>query len=292
MYDRILVPTDGGDHSVRAAAEAATLARLFDATVCLVGVVDVQAAGGLFDAGGVDRVEATAENAVAAAREGLGGLEAVGTEVVRGRPAAAIVDYATDHDIDLVAMGTHGRTGVRRFVLGSVTERVVRHSPVPVLTARATAQPTETSYDEVLVPTDGSEAAGTAVAHALAVASAAEGRIHAVHVVDAEGSAAGPGFSPPPALIERLESTGQTAVDDVATRARAAGLDAVTAVRHGRPAAGILEYVDEHDIDLVAMATTGRTGLDRVLLGSTAARVLRRSEVPVLAVPGHGDDVN
>jgi nucleotide-binding universal stress UspA family protein len=292
MYETILVPTDGSDHSVRAAEHGYYLAGLFDATVHVLNVVDVQRAGGVFDAGGVD--QEFLERLQAEGQDAAERIEAVGddreqdtmrTAVVRGKPSETILDYVGDHGVDVIAMGTHGRTGLDRYVAGSVTERVVRLSPVPVLTARATDRSRIAGdYDDVLVPTDGSETAATAVDHGLAVARPAGARVHAVNVVDVSGLVASPADTPPPEVLDQLGSEGAEVTDRIAGRARQMELDAVTAVREGVPASGLLEYAEEHDVDLITMGTAGRTGLSRHLVGSTTERLIRHAEMPVLAV--------
>ncbi|WP_123533027.1 universal stress protein [Halosimplex salinum] len=294
MYESILVPTDGSEHAERAARHAMALAEAFDATVRVLGVADVDRAAGPFDVGGVDeafveRVEAECESALddtaALAPEGV----TVEAAVVRGDPARAIVEYAADHPVDAVAMGTRGQRGLRRLVTGSVTQHVLRHATVPVLTARNTDAPPVTDYDDVLVPTDGSEASGAAVDHAVAVADAFDATVHVVHVVDIGAVATGSAATPPTARIERLTEAGEDATESIAERVRAAGPEAVTAVEPGFPAAELLDYVDEASIDLVTMGTHGRSGLDRVLLGSTTERLVRRSPVPVLAARPDAD---
>lgn len=290
MYDTILVPTDGSGHSVRAAEHGYYLARLFDATVHVINVVDVQRAGGMFDAGGVD--QAFVDRLKEEGKEAVETVEAVGDErdavktaVVTGDPAETILEYADDHGADMIAMGTHGRTGLDRYVAGSVTERVVRLATVPVLTVRATDRSRIAGdYDDVLVPTDGSETAAAAVDHGLAIAQPADARIHAVNIVDVGGLVASPDNTPPPEVLERLTSEAEAMTDRIATHARELELEAVTAVREGFPARDLLEYTEENDIDLVAMGTAGRTGLNRYLLGSTTERLIRHAEMPVVAI--------
>lgn len=292
MYDTILVPTDGSDHSVRAAEHGYYLAELFDATVHVLNVVDVRRAGGAFDAGGVD--QEFVERLEAEGREAAERIEAVGAEreqgsvttaVVRGEPSETVLDYADDHGVDVIAMGTHGRTGLDRYVAGSVTERVVRLATAPVLTTRSTDRSRiEDGYDDVLIPTDGSETAAAAVDHGLAVARPAGARVHAVNVVDGSGLVANPDDTPPPEELERLGSAGAEMTDRIASRAQQMELDAVTDVREGVPASALLEYAEEHGVDVIAMGTAGRTGLSRYLVGSTTARLIRHAEMPVLAV--------
>jgi nucleotide-binding universal stress UspA family protein len=290
MYDTILVPTDGSEHAVRAADHALYFADAFDAVVHVVNAVDIQAEAGPFAAGGVDdefvdRLTERGRETVAEIEATVDASDRIETAVVEGRPADAILDYAEDNDADLLAMGTHGRTGVSRYVWGSVTERVVRQASVPVLTVRETDRSrVGDGYDDVLVPTDGSESATAAVDHGLAIAAAADARVHALNVIDVGDAATTPSISPPTELLTDLESAGQRATEEIAARARDAGLDAVTEIREGYPADDVLAYADENDVDLVAMGTQGRTGLNRYLLGSTAERVIRHAEVPVVAV--------
>ncbi len=294
MYDTLLVPTDGSDHAVRAARHADALAERFDASVHVLAVVDVQGAAGAFDAGGVtetfvERLERRADDDLAAVRRAVDG-DRVTTARVRGRPSEAILDYAADHAVDAIAMGTHGRTGIDRYLTGSVTERVLRHAEVPVLTARAGDDGDEPiDYDVVLVPTDGSTAAAAAVDHALAVAAASDATVHALAVMDVTATATTPELSVPPDLTEAREAAAERAVEAVADRARAADLDVETTVRSGSPAKTILDYADATGTDLIAMGTTGRTGLSRHLLGSTTERVVRHADVPVLAINARDD---
>lgn len=142
MYDAILVPTDGSPASERAVDHAIEFATTFGASVHALYVVDVALYSSL--EAGVDAVvtalEAEGNTAVStvADRCEIAGVP-VETEVLVGTVHRSIRDYVTDHDIDLVVMGTHGRKGIERFLLGSVAERVVRTSSAPVLTVRAGA---------------------------------------------------------------------------------------------------------------------------------------------------------
>ena len=149
-YDAILVPTDGSDLALRALDEALALAGLTGATIHVVYVVDDASVAELAVDSNVDEVsfdadvgrlferfEAAGERAIAEVREAADerGVEVV-AEVRRGIPDEAILEYADENGVDLIVMGTHGRRGVRRYLLGSTTERVLRQSPVPVLAVR------------------------------------------------------------------------------------------------------------------------------------------------------------
>ncbi|SEP30766.1 Nucleotide-binding universal stress protein, UspA family [Halogranum amylolyticum] len=139
MYDRILVPTDGSETATRAVDHAVDLAATYGATLHVLSVVDPTRFSTVdVDPSSVlEAVEKSSRDAVEAVETTAADAGvAVETTVVRGAPARTITEYATDNDIDLVVMGTHGRTGLDRYLLGSVTERVVRTAPVPVLTVR------------------------------------------------------------------------------------------------------------------------------------------------------------
>jgi nucleotide-binding universal stress UspA family protein len=291
MYDTLLVPVDGSDHSIRAAEHSVGLARRFDATVHLLNVVDIQAAAGPFDAGGVggEFLAALEEQGQTVLDDVQAAVDDQGvdlqTAVSKGRPAEAILDYGAEHDAGLLAMGTHGRTGLDRYIIGSVTERVIRQSDRPVFTVHATDRNQfEDGYDDILVPTDGSEFASAAVDHAVAIAAQFDAHVHAVNVVDINAAAFSPSYTPPTEILEGLTSAGQEATEAVASAAREADLAATTEVRKGIPSDELLDYADEADVDLITMGTAGRAGLSRYLVGSTTERLLRRADVPVLAV--------
>ena len=139
-YERILVPTDGSECAEVAADHGAALAELTGASVHVVSVADVRAAGGLFDAGGVSEefvraVEARHEEAVERMASTVGEVvdRPVETAVVDGTPSEALRTYVAEHDVDAVVVGAHGRSGVRRWLIGSVTERLLRTVDVPLL---------------------------------------------------------------------------------------------------------------------------------------------------------------
>lgn len=144
-------------------------------------------------------------------------------------------------------------------------------------------------YDHILVPTDGSDGVEAAVDHAVELAAATDATIHGLFVVDTTDTAA----VPDPQWItmeEALEEAGERAVADVATRASRRDVDAVTALERGTPHEEIVAYAEERGVDPVVMGTHGRSGIDRVLLGSVTDNVVRRADQPVLVKRiGNGD---
>ena len=143
MYDDILLPTDGSDGIEAAARHAEAIAERFDATVHVLSVVDTRnrfesPTGGLSTAAWKEAEAKRADHAIEATVAALPEALAVETEVVEGVPKTAILDYIDEAGMDMVVMGTHGRTGLDHYLIGSVAEKVVRRSPVPVVTVRLT----------------------------------------------------------------------------------------------------------------------------------------------------------
>lgn len=137
MHDRILVPTDGSAGNERALEYAFDLARIHEATIRALYVVNLTSYGGLPMEAALEGIDGTlreeGENVVGRVEALAPDDVEVETVVLQGAPTRVIVEQTTRGDCDLVVMGTHGRDGIDRLLLGSVTERVVRNAPVPVL---------------------------------------------------------------------------------------------------------------------------------------------------------------
>lgn len=150
-------------------------------------------------------------------------------------------------------------------------------------------------YDRILVPTDGSSVAETAVDHAVDLAERYGAEIHALYVVDVDAVNLGLGTEQVDRIrqgrfgdMEELESKANDATGAVAAAARERGVDVVEEIRVGRPHKVIASYAENEDVDLVVMGSHGRAGVRRALLGSVTERVLRSSHLPVLVVDERG----
>ena len=144
-------------------------------------------------------------------------------------------------------------------------------------------------YDHLVLPLDGSDESEVAAEHAIDLADRYDATLHLLHVVDtrpydAEGITQ--------SVIESLEERGREAIDAVAERAADRDLHVTPVVVEGDPHESILEYVADSGVDLIVMATHGRTGFERMLLGSVAERTVRTAPVPVHIVPVSGDDAD
>lgn len=136
MYDDLLVPTDGSEAATDAARHAYSLAERYDATVHVLAVVEQSESASIIGRGD-QKLEALQENGTESTQriveEALSrDIDATGAVEV-GNPDRTILEYAEDHDVDMIVMSTHGRSGVGRFLMGSVTERVIRGGEIPTL---------------------------------------------------------------------------------------------------------------------------------------------------------------
>lgn len=203
-------------------------------------------------------------------------------------PVAETLAQRAEERADLVVMATHGRGPFSRFWLGSVADGLARRCSVPLLFVRPEEEePTGPAIDRVLLPVDGSELAERILPTATAVGRLFGAAYTVLRVVR-------PPFRPGLAyedlpvqvdtdVIAEQEQRVAEYVEAVAERLRGEGLSARGRVVHGAsPAAEIARVAEEEEIDLVAMATHGRGGLKRLVLGSVADKVLRAGELPVL----------
>ena len=286
MFEEILFPTDGSDGAAFAFEHVLDLAARHDATVHVLNVADTTQNGLLKIRGDdVDALEAEGDRIVREAAEQADeqGVDTV-TDVVRGEPYREIVDYAEQHGLELIVMPTHGRRGLERFLLGSTSERVVRRADVPVLTMRPDDDVTVSHpYQDVLVPTDGSDCANQALAIGVDIADAEDAALHLLSVIaiTALGSDVRPDIQ-----LEMLEESAHELLDEAAAFADDAGVDAASTTVEYAPSIlqAILTYIDDHEIDLVVVGTHGRTGFDRYVLGSVTEYLVRTSPIPVLTV--------
>ncbi|MEZ3117357.1 universal stress protein [Halobaculum sp. MBLA0147] len=284
MYDDVLVPYDGSDGAAEVLHHASQLALWADAEIHVLYVADTtRDSVTVVEGQTVDALVQEGEDTIEEAERTLDSLGvAYDTDVVQGNPAPTIVDYAEEFDQDLIVMPTHGREGLSRYLIGSVSEKVVRLSSVPVLSVRMQQDESlEFPYERILVPTDGSEAATRAATHLVQFAAASDATLHVLSVVDDDGLGVDLRATE---SGEESEAAAREAVDAVADEAAAHDVEVVEHVEHGSPVEEILDGVEANDVHAVGMGTTGRRGTDRILLGSVAEKTVRSAPVPVLTV--------
>lgn len=280
MYDRLLFPTDGSEPAADALEYAVAVAREHGATLHVLAVVT----GG----DGLAREEADRAVEAAAARAREQGVSVV-TELSRGDPGEVIVDRAEAAGAGLVVVPTHGQRGLRRRLLGSVTERVINTAPAPVLAINPGAGPAP-GYPpgDVLVPTDGTGGATLAVREGVRLAAATGAVLHLLHVIETERLGPDADTS---ADREEQSDRAEAVLGEAAERAAAAGLEPRTSVvEHGEPARAIRAYAEENGVGLVVLGIQGPTEFSRNVLGGVAAKLVRTAPVPVLWVRAPGSE--
>jgi len=272
---RVLVPLDGSTLAEAILPVVERLARDHEAEVILLEVLEGQ---------GTREAELEAERQAGGYLERTvdslrrRGLKRVCTRVWYGDADQAIANAATRERADLIAMSTHGRSGLDWLRFGSVAEGVVRRAPVPVLLVRGIAAWERGGINRILVPLDRSEASEAVLPLVSCLAGPFDFGIQLLHVVEAAlplsgWEAAGKGIH---------DAEAEAYLAKVAALLEARGLRVGVTLRAGLPAEVIPAVTAETKSGLVAMSTHGRSGLGRLFLGSVAERVLRSVSVPVL----------
>ena len=277
MYDTILVPIDGSSVAEHAGTYAIRLSERFGASVHVVSVLERGLVGGDDDGEGERAVDELADRAADRDLEVTTELREQEDDVHK-----AILASADEHGADLIVMGTTGRSGLGRFLLGSVAQQTLRESPVPVTTVHEETD-FEAEFERVLVPTDGSHSAATALDHAIDLAVETGARLHVVHVTDEETVDEVETFDV--SETTAADEVGLEPVDDALERIRRSDLERVdVSTPSGRVDQRILASAVTHGADCIVMGTHGETGLRRYLLGSTTERVVRFAGVPVIGI--------
>ncbi|MFW6052716.1 MAG: universal stress protein [Desulfosalsimonas sp.] len=212
-----------------------------------------------------------------------------------GHTTEEITRLAADYDIDLVVAATHGRSGLKRLFLGSVTARLMRILSCPILVLR-TVEELETPhrqtipFKKILVGCDFSKDSDAALARSLNIAQEFESELHLVHVVEPSAYKGHHKFS-----VEAGEALPKELCDVISEKlssmvpedARDWCKGIKTDILEGKPHAELIRYADTHEIDLIAIGVRGQGMVESLFVGSTTDRVVRRAPCPVLSVnPG------
>ncbi|MEM1268645.1 MAG: universal stress protein [Bacteroidota bacterium] len=205
-----------------------------------------------------------------------------------------ILKYAEEINADLIVMATHGRQGLDHLLIGSVAESVVRRADCPVLTVRSSAKYAEPAPKRILVPLDFSAHARKALAHARELRDNRRAELNLLHIVQHMPAYGVIDVPPePPDLAEKRENAALKGMREIAAEILDPNDDPtfhVLAV-HGNPAIRILEAAKDLDADLIVMASHGRTGIRRFVLGSVAEKIVQLAPCPVFTVKAFGQSL-
>jgi nucleotide-binding universal stress UspA family protein len=277
----ILCPIDFSEFSARAYRHAQSLAEHYHARLIALHTVELYqftflgfaASAGLYD----EFCKAAYQNAMAQLKKFLHPPEPE-LAIHQGIAPDYILQFAEKRKVDLIVMGTHGRRGYDRLMLGSVTDRVMRRSPCPVLavckpTPEATTEQPKNTHRlrRILLCTDFSPASQRALQYAISGAEEYAAELTLLHVLD--------DASTPARVAATKEEIEKLIPSDERKK-----LIVKTAVRSGRPYQQIIQQAEEMQADLVAIGVSGRGNLDVAVFGSTTYRVMQLGPCPVLAV--------
>lgn len=298
MYKRLLVPLDGSKAAERALPFARALAGAFKIPVELLEVVDISTMSlhvAADKARYLDVLIAEGENA---AREYLKEIAATfpGVEVTctveRGHPGDGIIAHAAAHEDTLITMATHGRSGVNRWLMGSVAEKVLRGANTPLFLVRvgedAGVSTGAAALKSVIVALDGSELAEKVLPVITEVAKLLSLPVVLFRAYELPASTyyGSEDYLPNyDALKKEVEEEARKYLDEKVAALKARGVEKVSSVLvEGAGADEIIRYARNHPDTLVAMSTHGRSGVKRWVLGSVTEKVVRHSDDPVLVV--------
>jgi nucleotide-binding universal stress UspA family protein len=297
-FKRILVPIDFSRASLKAIPYTLAIARQFGSDVHLLHVTDMsqQPPPSLLTLPVVPQTEWNERfmkrlQALALKYRTNGNVSALRPRI--GITYEEICEAARELNADLIVVATHGYTGYKRIFLGSTAERVVQHSPCPVLVVRQHSNRRNADVDlrtrsgfqlkKILLPTDFSECSQIALNYGVQLARDFDAELRLVHVINPHAYPFGDLYAAldPAELICEMEDAAQK-------RMRSMGAQAKTRysvrVIQGLPAAQICNAAND-DVDLLVISTHGRTGLAHILIGSVAEHVVRSAHCPVLVIP-------
>ncbi|MGC1379429.1 MAG: universal stress protein [Candidatus Baltobacteraceae bacterium] len=278
MFDDLVVALDGSACAQRAFDLALALTRTLGSRLVVCSVAGAVPAL----AQGESEAQLIVGDAVARARaDGIATRECVEL----GEPANQIVGCAARHRAGAIVIGTHGRSGIKRMLVGSVAEGVLRSARIPVFIVREEARIAPLA-SSILAPVDGSDTSTKALDAATELAATLGAELVICHVVDLAKAAALSGGEAQlvPGSLEILQSDGREilarACERAARRAKVSSRSA-----EGMPVEEIERLAGELRPALIAIGSHGRSGLERVLMGSVAEGVVRSAPVPVMVVP-------
>jgi nucleotide-binding universal stress UspA family protein len=296
---KILVGTDYSEQAEAAVEQAANLARRLDAELILLhaGTVpeyrddipdSMKGAAARFEALLREQLKDNRDK-LEGLRERLGGTVKASHMVIDGFPDTGIVDASKEVGADLIVVGTHGRTGFKRFLMGSVAERVVRLSDTCVMVARGRGEVGAGGFRKILVPTDFSDTAERALEAALLVARPGA-IVEAFHCWQLPGPVTGywGPVAATGAVLDPLRKDLKEAVDaqgaDLVARHTGAGVELIFTELEESAVHGVQQRLEQGGYDLVVMGSHGRRGLRRWMLGSVAESTVRYAPISTLVV--------
>lgn len=284
--ERLLLSTDGSEYSEGAIREAIKLAKKCSSKLWTISVVETNPEFEALAPQITEKAGKTAREHVEAlqARAKKEGVDCIGI-VHQGEDSYQyIVDEAAKNKITMIIMGRRGRTGLKRLMMGSVTARVIGHAPCNVLVVPRAAK---TDFKNVLIATDGSRHGDAAAAEAIGIAKRCGSKLAVVSVVPSESIAPMDivhSQMQRDLIVDKELKEAESAVKAVKAAALKEGITAEGVVLGGKPSDAIIQTAKEKNADLIVIGSHGKTGIEKLLMGSVAERVIVLAACAVLVV--------
>jgi nucleotide-binding universal stress UspA family protein len=303
MYKVIMVPTDGSGFDREAIRVALRVAEQTDAKVQLVRVLTT---GSLFElAAGTEGIPVAAEVVLSERDKAMSELYALAAECRAMSKAVVTVDlhagpiaevlegYASRHGVDLIVISTHGRSGIARLSLGSVTDSLIRHTTIPVLVVKPPTSylnpRVSEAFKRIIVPLDGSVLAEQILPRVVALAKLEDAEITLLNVLIPQSHSQKETADPSLPWWDKDISVAKKYLFHIAGGLRRNGVAVTTDIVIGENVANAIgDFAARERADLIAIATHGRGGLARMLRGSVASAVMHSARTSMLVLrPGH-----
>jgi nucleotide-binding universal stress UspA family protein len=293
VIERILCPVDFSDHSRQALHYAASIAKWYESAMTVMYVYPAVAVAAAAGAPAFPLTAADRERLLVSMRdfaaEGVGSGVPIDYRIAEGPVAPEILDVARALPADLVVMGTHGRSGFERLMVGSVTERILRKASCPVLSVPPQVHSEHPSplFKAILCAIDFSDWSMKALTFAISLAQEADARLTVVHVVEVPADA----YERLPHLSHGVREYVVAVEEDRRGRLQAAipehirdACEVETIMAVGKPYREVLRVADEQQSDLIVIGVHGRGAADLLFFGSTAQHLVRQAACPVLTL--------
>lgn len=202
--------------------------------------------------------------------------------VCEGEPPEVLVDIARGKNADLIALGTYGRKGLKRLLMGSVTSQVIVNAPCDVLVVKRPCSECTGTYQSLLVPYDGSEFSVKALARAAGMAKADGGRVTVLYVIPRYEEMME--FYRSDSIKKSLRTEADKILGEASKLAAGLGVSVAAEVREGHASDEIAAAAQKFENDLIVMGTYGWKGVNSAIMGSTTNRVISNASCPVLVV--------
>lgn len=280
MFKKILLPVDGSETSKSIIPYCTNLAQKNDGHITLFSV---ETGDGSIQ----ELVDSTLNQLL------VNGLRADSIRV-KGSAADQIVFYAENNNYDLIAMSTQGRNGMKRTVIGSVTEEVIRTTSLPVLTVNACRNNSEGSIKigKIIVPLDGSRLSESALPFAISLVSSIPSNLLITNVISPTKVIAGDPildglitFDETSHTVKAKKSDSDQYLSEITKRLSDDLPTIESEVMDGEPSQAIMSLAEQHTDPLVILASHGRAGLNRLVMGSVTETLMRTSDFPILVIP-------